>query len=672
MEYAYLHLLHLLGGHANWTLAVVFLAAFLEAVAVIGTFVPGSTAMFLAGALAGTGSLNLGWLFVCALAGAIAGDGMSYWFGRRYRGMIVQLWPFRTHPKILEVGKQYFVAHGARSVVFARFIAPVRAIVPVIAGMLGMTPIRFYVMNVVSALLWAPAHILPGVVFGASLQIAGAVSFRLVAVIAILAALGWLSFRVTRIVLWRARAWTIVSRHKLFSWACRYEGRAARLVVRVLDPERAAMGLVAAISVLVLLFATVFFSVFKDVASGDPLVQIDVSVYRFLQSIHSSWADTVISGLATLGSVPTLAALVITVMIWMTYDRRWISVAYWLVAAAFSQLLIFAIQLSLQRAPPNHAGADVYAFPSNHVAASAIVYGFLAFVLARRVGKFQSVLVATLSTMIVVAVAFAGLYFGRFSFSDAVGGAAFSAIWVAVVALTAVWRHPQRPASHPFMPAVVLLVIAASVATQISLNPRANVPSSQQRPPLTVITEAQWTDSVWKTFACYRSDLAGDRREPITVQWSASLEQIEAQLTSRGWIEGTQFSARSLLTLIAPDPAASALPVLPKLDNGQPSVLVFTRAREGRDERDVLRFWPTDYAVERAHGAPAVPIWLGSLVHERLRRPSWPFNMLRPDKQIDPLISVEGKGTGAWRELEVSNSVGCEGTRVTLIDSNVK
>jgi undecaprenyl-diphosphatase len=214
-------------------------------------------------------------------------------------------------------------------------------------------------------------------------------------------------------------------------------------------------------------------------------------------------------------------------------------------------------------------------------------------------------------------------------------------------------------------------MLGASVLAQISLNPLASVPPNQQSRSLNVVTEAQWTDSLWKTFACYRSDMTGDRREPITVQWSASLEQIKTQLGERGWIEGTQFSARSLLTLVAPDPAATALPVLPKLDNGVLSVLVFTRAREARDERDVLRFWPTDYAVERAHGAPATPIWLGSLVHERLRRPSWPFNVLRPDKQIDPLISAEGKA-GAWRELEVSSNAGCEGMRVALIDSNVK
>ena len=321
MEHAYLHLLHLLGGHAEWTLAVVFLAAFLESVAVVGTFIPGSTAMFLAGALVGTGTLNLGWLFACALAGAVAGDGISYWLGRRYRSKIVQLWPFSTHPQILHGGKQYFAAHGARSVVFARFIAPLRAIVPVVAGMLGMSPVRFYAMNVVSALLWAPAHILPGVVFGASLQLAGAVSFRLVAVIAILAAIGWLSFRLMRLILSRAQAWTIASRLKLIAWARCHNGRAATFLLQVLNPERPAMGIVAIISVLVLLFAGIFFGVLKGVANGDPLVQVDMSVYRFLQSIHSTWADTLISGLATLGSVPTLAAVVAR-MPWILPTRR--------------------------------------------------------------------------------------------------------------------------------------------------------------------------------------------------------------------------------------------------------------------------------------------------------------------------------------------------------------
>jgi membrane protein DedA with SNARE-associated domain len=238
MEHAYIHLLHLLAGHPVWTLTVICLAAFLEAIAVIGTFVPGSTAMFLAGALVGTGSLSLGWALLSAIAGAIAGDGISFWIGKRYKARIVQLWPFRTHPQVLDAGHRFCQKHGAKSVVFARFIGPLRAIVPVVAGMLGMTPTRFYAMNVLSALLWAPAHILPGVVFGASMLLAGAVSFRLVVVIVLLVGIVWLSFRAMGFLLSHASAWSSAAGRYLGSWACRHPGPFGRLARRLLDPEQ--------------------------------------------------------------------------------------------------------------------------------------------------------------------------------------------------------------------------------------------------------------------------------------------------------------------------------------------------------------------------------------------------------------------------------------------------
>ncbi len=93
-------------------------------------------------------------------------------------------------------------------------------------------------------------------------------------------------------ILSRAQAWTIASRLKLISWAQCHNGRGATFLLQALNPERPAMGIVAIISVLVLLFAGIFFGVLKGVANGDPLVQVDMSVYRFLQSIHSTWADS--------------------------------------------------------------------------------------------------------------------------------------------------------------------------------------------------------------------------------------------------------------------------------------------------------------------------------------------------------------------------------------------
>ncbi|MGF6918755.1 membrane protein DedA with SNARE-associated domain/membrane-associated phospholipid phosphatase [Paraburkholderia sp. 40] len=469
MEHAYIHLLHMLAGHSTWMLAVVFLAAFFEAIAVIGTFVPGSTAMFVAGALTGTGSLSLAWVFVWAIVGAVAGDGASFWLGDRYRERIVTLWPFRAHPGVLDAGQRFFLKHGAKSVVLARFIGPLRAIVPVVAGMMGMRPLRFLSINVLSALLWAPAHILPGVVFGASVLLAGAVSFRLVVIIAMLACIVWLSFRGAGFLVSHANAWSSAAGRHLGSWACRHPGPLGRIARRMLDPDTPDATHLLATSLIVLVAGALFFGVLDDVVSGDPLTTIDLSVYHFLQSIRTPWGDTVLAALATLGSGITLFALVVTVALWMVWERRWRTIGYWLAAVVFSQLLILGLQLAMRRAPPNELMSGHFVFPSNHVAATVIVYGFLAFLLARRIGKLGGVLVAAASIIVVIVVALAGVYFGHYWVSDAIGGAALACVWVALVALTAIWRHPRPPPPRRFMPLVVLAVVALSVGLQLGV-----------------------------------------------------------------------------------------------------------------------------------------------------------------------------------------------------------
>ncbi|BAO88198.1 bifunctional DedA family/phosphatase PAP2 family protein [Caballeronia cordobensis] len=667
MEHIYYKLLHVLSGHPEWTLAVVLLASFLESLAFVGTFVPGSTAMFIAGALVGAGALNLGWVLVCAIVGAIAGDAVSFWFGQHYADRIAQMWPFRAHPGALVAGKKYFDKHGAKSVVLARFVGPMRAVVPVVAGVTGMAPARFLFVNILSALIWAPAHILPGVVFGASIELAGAVSIRLVVILILVTAIGWVVFNLARVIVSHAMRWTVVSRERLLAWAQRGRGLPARLVARALDPGNPATGLIIVISVLLLASAILFFSVLANVARGASIVQVDVSIYRLLQSFRSTWTDSILDAAATLGSTQTLLALGVMVIVWMSFERRWRTVAYWLAAIAFSQLLVLAIRFTAHKPLLVSFAPTEHEFPSSHVAATVVIYGFLAFILLRRVGMLTGVFVATATSAIVAAVGIAGLYFGRFTISDALGSAALAAVWVFLIALTAVWRNPVKPKPRPLMPIAVLAVIGASVALQLSDETEAHsaVPST------TVISPIQWTDSVWRTFSCYRASMEGDRREPITVQWAATPAQIRAQLSARGWTEVSRVSLKSVMSVVSPNAPAIELPALPRLNNGEPSTLVFARSVHGADERDVLRFWPTHYAVRERAGAPPAPIWLGSVVHERLRRPSWPFNVLRPDRRVDPMVIDRGERS-PWRGIEIASSAGCGDVPVILVESRAE
>ncbi|RQH05462.1 VTT domain-containing protein [Paraburkholderia dinghuensis] len=674
MEYAYLQLLQLLTAHAQWTLAVVFAASFLESMALIGTFIPGSTAMFIAGAFAGTGTVNLGWLFVVAIAGAVGGDALSYWIGHRYRDALAQRWPFSRYPDMFAKAHEYFLRNGARSVILARFVAPLRAVVPIVAGMAGMTPMRFFVMNVISALIWAPAHILPGVVFGASLQIAGAVSFRLVVIVVILALAGWLIWRFTRILLQHLDAWASASRRSAARWAQEHHGAAGRRLARLLDPAQPAFGAVIAITALLPIGAAIFSYVLGNLLHGNLLAQVDHSVRQFLYSIHSVWADAALARIETLGSTATLAALIVTGIIWMAFERHWRTIAYWIIAAAVSQVLIFSIRLGVHHAPHGGESVAAFVFPSDRVATMVIVYGFLMFLLVRRVNRLQGAMVASLGNVIIVAATFAGLYFDRFLFSDAIGGAALASIWIAAIVLMSLWRYPNRPTPRHFMPSVVLAVLAVSFALQPGTVKRGAAPV--ETPPV-VVSKTEWTGALWKTLACYRFDMKGERREPMTLQWAANAGDMRDALRDAGWSEGAHFTMRDALSLVAPQVNVLTLPLLPKLNNGMPSPLVFARvpphgdSTRPDDQRDVLRFWPTGYALGPENGGAAVPIWTGSVIHERLRRGSWPFNVLTaiPEEDGSPLDLMAPGEPAEWRVLTVPGGSGCQGRPVTLIVS---
>ncbi|WP_114814973.1 VTT domain-containing protein [Paraburkholderia kururiensis] len=676
MEHLFLHLWAHLASHPGWTLTIVFLAAFLEAVAVVGTFVPGSTVIFLAGALAGAGSLNLAAVLACAVVGAVAGDGLSYWLGARFREQMPMVWPFRRHPQLLEKGQDFLSRHGAKSILLARFVGPIRAVVPVVAGMLGMSAGRFYLLNVVSALLWAPAHIVPGAVFGASVQLAGAVSFRLVVVIVLLVGISWLGYRLARLLFLHAGSLVDEAGESLTRWASRHPGRAGRLARRILDPAEPGARITVAMSAVVLGAGGVFLAVMQDVLQGDPLVHVDGAVYRFLASVRTPWSDAAFAGIAMLGSVVTLGALVAVVALLLAWETRWRALGYWLAAAAFSQAVILVVRLAIHRAAPAAAGAQAYAFPSDHVAASVIVYGFLAFLFARRARGATRAVAVTASIVIVVLIALAGLYLGRFWFSDAIAGAALACAWLVALALELTWRNPMPPKLPPLYPVAVFGAMAGAVGLQFAAGggspgkPALPATEGLARPTI-VISQRTWTDTAWRRLPCWRTDLEGDRKEPLSLQWSASAAGIETALRAQGWLPGVQLSARTIFSLVAPNVSAMALPVLPKLDNGAPSPLVFARAGDVSAERFVLRLWPAGYAVADPKSGAPVPLWTGMVVRERLLRPAWPVNVLRVERHgatVDANSAPAGTPAAA-PDVAVIGRRSCDGVTVTLLAS---
>jgi membrane protein DedA with SNARE-associated domain len=156
-------LIAFVSAHAGLAYLTVFLAALLEAVPVVGSVIPGSTIIFALSALIPGGELRLEWVLAVAVAGAMLGDGSAFWIGHRAKHEILSSWPLSNYPRVIAQSETFFHRWGTLAVFLARFVPPVRAFVPITAGALGMSPALFYAVNIPAILLWAPAHVLPGV-----------------------------------------------------------------------------------------------------------------------------------------------------------------------------------------------------------------------------------------------------------------------------------------------------------------------------------------------------------------------------------------------------------------------------------------------------------------------------------------------------------------------------
>jgi membrane protein DedA with SNARE-associated domain len=144
--------------------AVLLLAA-AQTLPVAGLFVPGSALLVLAGIAAAQGMLGVGKLIGFAAAGAILGDGLSFWLGAQGKRLFHpdSRW---FDPARLAQGRTFFRRHGNKSVFLGRVVGPIRGIVPLVAGLAGMDRRVFLIWNVVSGLVWATAHVLTGYLLG--------------------------------------------------------------------------------------------------------------------------------------------------------------------------------------------------------------------------------------------------------------------------------------------------------------------------------------------------------------------------------------------------------------------------------------------------------------------------------------------------------------------------
>jgi membrane protein DedA with SNARE-associated domain len=152
----------LIVAYGFWAGPLVGLLAFGESLAIIGVLIPGTAILLSVGGLMGTGLVDPVTVVLWAFLGALAGNWASYVIGRKIGPRAYRAWPLNRDRRSVARARLFFRRYGFAAVFLSRFLGPMRAVVPLVAGVMEMNGRRFQAANLLSAAIWVPAIFAPG------------------------------------------------------------------------------------------------------------------------------------------------------------------------------------------------------------------------------------------------------------------------------------------------------------------------------------------------------------------------------------------------------------------------------------------------------------------------------------------------------------------------------
>ena len=161
------HLLEWVEAYGAWIYAILFAIIFSETGFVVTPFLPGDSLLFVAGAIAASGAMNVHLVAVVLIAAAVLGNSVNYaigrWLGKRFFTDSGSRW---LNPKHLEKAHAFYERHGGKAVVISRFLPIVRTYIPFVAGMAAMDARQYTAYNVAGGVLWVGSLLYAGFFFG--------------------------------------------------------------------------------------------------------------------------------------------------------------------------------------------------------------------------------------------------------------------------------------------------------------------------------------------------------------------------------------------------------------------------------------------------------------------------------------------------------------------------
>jgi len=602
-----------LNAHPGWGFSIVFLVAFFESLVLIGILLPGIVILFGVGTLIGLGMLELIPIWIAATVGAFFGDSLSYFLGRRFRGHLLDIWPFSRYPTLMERGTRFFHAHGAKSVVAGRFIGPLRPIIPSVAGMMGMKPTRFLAVDIPACITWAPSFLIPGMLFGASLEVASEYTGRLTVMLVILLAMLWITWWVMRSLYEplasRSARWM---RHAI-RWSRRHKVL-GRVAGPVLDPTR---GEALSVTMMGILLVVVFWGLvmllFLSPFSVQPKA-VDQAVQELALSLRNHLADPLMVAISQLSRWPVSFFSAFALLLWLLGAGRRNAALHWLIAIGGGGLLHLLLSWSLRATPQvlEMAGQTLHG-PSAAMSLSTVVLAFFAVMEAGELRRKHRQWPYLAAALILILLALSRLYLGMEWLSGALMGIAMGLAWTAIVGIAYRQRAVRR-----FSSAAASLIFYGSFFALFSwqVHEHLNDDLAALEAP-TVLQEVRWNswwESGWKNMPMERTRLSSVESRKFNAQIAVEPAQISALLERAGWESVPETDWRWVIQALNPEPDQANLPLLGRAYEGRSEVLLLRKNLRPDGRLLTIRLW--DSGVRLVPGGQV--LYLGQLSEEVL------------------------------------------------------
>lgn len=615
--------------------AAIFAIAFCDAVIILGAIVPALPLMIAVGVLIGMGELSGPYAVACATLGAFAGDGISYWVGRRWGDRLRGVWPFSRYPQLLDRGEVLFRRNAFKSILIARYVGAIRPFVPAIAGMANMPFPRYLKASGVACVSWAVLFLLPGWALGQAYDAVAAVAGRLFVVLALLGAMLGL---VWAIVLYSYR-WSASRMDgwlaRLLHWSQRHPQLLGRSLTDLFDPHRRESVPLAMLALMLLLLGWGWFVLLMVVVGhGEPLT-LDLAVHRLMLALRNPLADYPMAALASLGDWQVLLPAIAVGMGYLAWRRRWMAAAHWLAALAFGLALTKLLGATVDVVRPPAASSG-FGFPSVAVTMATITFGFFAVLIGRELPGRARVWPYLVSGIVVTVIGFARIYLGAHWLSDVIGGMLFGMFWLLVLGVA----YRRRFNRSFWVKPVGWLFYGTFILAGLWYAPR-NVPAKLAKfEPVAeaprLIAAGHWWQDGWRELPARRNEFDDDQRWPLDVQVAGPLAPLQQQLERNGWTLQPQAGWQQALLMLDQKASPHEVPVLPATLDTNVEALLMLRPGTRPDEIYALRLWPSHVQLQPGN----TPVWLGSAQTLRFQRHLKLFGMWRPLRGVDPALDA--------------------------------